>query len=173
MSGVSRSKSYERIAVIVAVASLLIIASLFLALYVPTATSTAPSTNFGTTLQNAAAPGGQNGTDGLTTSVNTSQYANITGSVPIYVYNAQGALTSFTPDSVKLVIGVNNTVAFVNSGKDAVVVESESWPTNATAFESPLLLPGGAYVLTFSTPGVYTCVDYFHGSSTGKIIVIA
>ena len=96
------------------------------------------------------------------------------GSVPISIVNAyQGDNTTFSPNSVKLVIGVNNTVTFVNSGKETVGVVSESWPTSGRGFQGPMLFSCGTYVVTLTAPGIYTYTDYLHEASLGTIVVTA
>ena len=170
----SGSHRFERLGLIIAVSSLIIVSGLFLELYVPTATSSTPTVNLGTSIQNLTSPAGANGTSFGTTSTTASQDYNKNGSVPIYVLNASPSYTtSFTPTSITLVIGVNNTVAFVNSGDVPVAIISESWPTNASGFKGPPLASNEAYVLTLNTPGIYTYTDYLHGAATGTIIVAA
>lgn len=170
----NNSHRYERVALVIAISSLVVVSGLFLAQYVPTATSSTPTANLRTSIQNLVPPASSNGTASGTTSASASEDYIVNGSVPIYAVNASPSdLTTFSPSTITLVIGVNNTVAFVNSGKVQVAIISKSWPTDATGFKGPPVLSNGAYVLTFDTPGVYTYTDYLHAADTGTIIVTA
>lgn len=57
-----------------------------------------------------------------------------------------------------VVIGVNNTVFFVNQDlADYLghVIQSVSWPTDAQPFGAWTILPGRSANVTLTTPGVY------------------
>jgi hypothetical protein len=96
--------------------------------------------------------------------------------VPIDIASATGPDTvdSFTPPNVRLVIGVNNTVSFVNSGKGFVAVDSIYWPANGTGFSTPILSSGGNWSITLTSPGLYNYTEYIHPTGTfGSILVLA
>jgi len=75
----------------------------------------------------------------------------------INVGNASNKIT-FTPVDLTVVIGVNNTVFFVNADlQDYLghVIQSVSWPTGAQPFGAWTILPGRTANATLTTPGVY------------------
>lgn len=87
--------------------------------------------------------------------------------------DAQQLGITFTPVHVNVVVGVNNTLYFVNTDVNFTlghVIESTQWPKTAQPFAFEIL-PGQVMNVTLSTPGVYnyTCVwhpVWMHGSIT-------
>lgn len=74
----------------------------------------------------------------------------------------------YSPSNITIVIGVNNTVKWVNY---------DSMPHTVTAvdgsFDSGNLDPGQSFVHTFNTPGTYVYVCIYHHWMEGTVIVIA
>jgi plastocyanin len=72
----------------------------------------------------------------------------------------------FTPPTVTVVIGVNNTVVWTND---------DSVPHTVTAddgsFSSGNLNPGDSYSFTFTTPGTYTYHCSYHSWMKGTVVV--
>lgn len=71
--------------------------------------------------------------------------------------NAENKIT-FLPENLTVVIGINNTVFFVNQDNTSNlghVIQSVDWPTNAEPFGPFDLLPGWTANVTLTTPGVY------------------
>jgi len=114
-------------------------------------------------------------TSTATTTTTTTVISTVTGAsggppvyqadqvVPIEVnlsVSAPGA--NFTPDSVRVVVGINNTLSFVNEGAGFLGVESVKWPVNATGFESGILGRGESWSTTLTVPGVYVVSNYLH-----------
>jgi plastocyanin len=87
----------------------------------------------------------------------------------------------FSPDSITLVIGVNNTVTWTNDDSVDHTVTSLSVPVGATAFDSGELSPGAGmpwqspagedFTQTFTVPGTYQYHCTQHSWMTGTIIV--
>lgn len=75
---------------------------------------------------------------------------------------------AFQPASIKVVIGVNNTVTWTNTG---------SAPHTATAnggsFDSPTLSHGQSFDFIFSTPGTFAYHCNIHPAMTGTILVVS
>ena len=96
--------------------------------------------------------------------------------VPIDISPESGpnTTTTFAPSSVRLVIGVNNTVSFVNAGRGFVALDSIHWPTNGTGFSTPILSSGQNSTISINSPGLYTYNDYLHPVGvSGYILVVA
>jgi len=76
--------------------------------------------------------------------------------------------TGYSPDTITVVIGVNNTVEWVNN---------ETAPHTVTAtdhsFDSGNLSPGDTWTYTFTKPGTYTYVCTYHPWMKGTVIVVS
>lgn len=78
--------------------------------------------------------------------------------------NTQSA--GYTPSIITVVIGVNNTVVWVNDDNAPHTVTS----TNG-AFNSGNMNPGDTFSFTFTTPGVYQYICTYHPWMKGTVIV--
>ena len=81
----------------------------------------------------------------------------------------------YSPDTVTVVIGKNNTVFWTNDDASAHTVTSD---TGAPAsFDSgtsgPLTTQGGTYQFTFTVPGTYHYHCSFHSWMQGTVVVLA
>ncbi|MDG7006958.1 MAG: cupredoxin domain-containing protein [Nitrososphaerota archaeon] len=89
----------------------------------------------------------------------------------------QGQTTTYgyTPDTVIVVIGKNNTVFWTNDDAAPHTVTSETGAP--VSFDSgtsgPLLTQGGTYQFTFTVPGTYHYHCSFHAWMQGTVIVKA
>jgi len=80
---------------------------------------------------------------------------------------------SFEPINITIVIGVNNTIVFVNHDDQEHILESTAWPQNGQPFQF-YSLPESSNALTFTTPGKYTYFCEWHPIwMDGTINVIA
>jgi len=61
---------------------------------------------------------------------------------------------NFTPQTIVVVINVNNTIEWVNQDRVAHTVTSTSVPSGASSFDSPLPV-GSTVTITLKTPGTY------------------
>ncbi|MDA4128102.1 MAG: plastocyanin/azurin family copper-binding protein [Thaumarchaeota archaeon] len=79
---------------------------------------------------------------------------------------------NFTPSKVKVIIGVNNTVTWLNQDTSSQhTVVTESAPTNAT-YWGIVLQTGQTYSVTLTVPGVYNYYCMWHpGWMKAQIIV--
>jgi len=81
--------------------------------------------------------------------------------------NPNNPLYNYEPDSFLVIIDVNNTVKFVNDDSTNHTV------TDLPFFDSGNIVPGGAWVHVFGTPGTYTFRCIYHSWMTGTITVVA
>lgn len=88
-----------------------------------------------------------------------------------------GGTTTFgyTPDTITVVIGKNNTVQWTND--DTAPHTATSDPGAPAPFDSgmqgPLTSQGGTFQFTFTTPGTYHYHCSFHAWMQGTVIVVA
>ena len=62
---------------------------------------------------------------------------------------------NFQPASITVVIGVNNTVTWVDMDSIQHTVASTAVPAGAQKFDSGILNQGQAFTWTFTVPGTY------------------
>lgn len=80
--------------------------------------------------------------------------------------------TSYSPDTIVVVIGVNNTVTWVNQDTAPHTVTFISVPPGVTtAINSGEVSPGGTFTYTFTVAGNYTYDCMYHPWMGGKVIV--
>jgi plastocyanin len=79
----------------------------------------------------------------------------------------------FSPDTVVVVIGVNNTVYWTNEDAGAHTVTSDTAGLFDSGTSGPLTTQGGTFQFTFTTPGTYTYHCSFHSWMQGTVIVKA
>ncbi len=77
----------------------------------------------------------------------------------------------YSPATVRLVIGVNNTVTWVNRDTAPHTVTSTSVPSGASSFNSGTLNSGASFTYTFGTAGNYTYGCSFHPWMGGQVTV--
>ncbi|HXW37027.1 MAG TPA: plastocyanin/azurin family copper-binding protein [Nitrososphaerales archaeon] len=68
---------------------------------------------------------------------------------------AASSQLNFSPSNVTVVIGVNNTILWVNADAVAHTVTSKTIPAGAAAFDSGSINPKSSFTLTLTVPGVY------------------
>ncbi len=114
-------------------------------------------------------------------------FANAQSAVPVAILNGAGEgannAPGYSPDSITVVIGVNNTVSWTNDDSVDHSVTSVSVPVGATAFDSGLLSPGAGmpwqtpkgenFTQTFTVPGTYEYHCTQHAWMTGTVVVKA
>jgi plastocyanin len=114
---------------------------------------------------------GTNTTSATTTSTSTSSSGIATSPVSAHVAIVTGAGTDtssigYSPDSITVIIGVNNTVIWTNDDDVAHTVTA----TNKL-FDSGNMNPGDVFTYTFTSPGVYTYRCSYHSWMKGTVIV--
>jgi plastocyanin len=99
------------------------------------------------------------------------------GQAPVQVSIYSGSSNSadppgYAPDSITLVVGVNNTVTWTNNDSVHHTVTSTSAPTGGD-FNSGNMQPAATCTHTFTVPGTYQYDCVYHSWMTGTIIVKA
>ena len=74
----------------------------------------------------------------------------------------------YSPPNITIVIGINNTVKWVNYDSMAHTVTAVDG-----SFDSGNLEPGQSFVHTFNTPGTYVYVCIYHHWMQGTVIVVS
>ena len=90
-------------------------------------------------------------------------------SVSIGIPHGSGTNTSskgFSPDSITVVLGVNNTVIWTNMDNSPHTVTS-----NGGSFDSGNMAPGQSYTYTFTTTGTFAYHCTYHPWMVGTVIV--
>jgi len=88
--------------------------------------------------------------------------------VSILSGSADSVAISFSRDQVTVVIGVNNTVTWVNNDNAAHTVTSKDG-----SFGSGNIGSGGSFTYTFTTPGTYRYYCAYHSWMVGTVVVKA
>jgi plastocyanin len=80
---------------------------------------------------------------------------------------------NFAPAQVTVVVGVNNTISWLDNDTSATAhtVTSSSVPTGAASFDSGSMSAGQRFTLTLTVPGTYKYGCTFHNWMLGTIIV--
>jgi len=91
-----------------------------------------------------------------------------TSYVKILLGSADSVSYSFSPVQVTVVIGVNNTVTWVNNDNAAHTVTASDG-----SFDSGNIGAGGIYTHTFTTPGAYRYFCAYHAWMVGTVVVEA
>ncbi len=103
-----------------------------------------------------------------TTGQQTSASSPETTSVSILPGSGDQVEVSFSPDPVTVVIGVNNTVQWVNNDNTPHTVTAKDG-----SFASGNIGAGGTYTHTFTTPGTYSYYCEYHLWMIGTLVVKA
>ena len=102
------------------------------------------------------------------TTILTTPTSPATAEVTILPGAAYPNSTGYSPSTITVVIGVNNTVQWVNN---------DTAPHTVTAtdhsFDSGNLNPGDTWTYTFTKPGTYTYVCTYHPWMKGTVIVMS
>jgi plastocyanin len=88
-------------------------------------------------------------------------------SPPTGYASGQKTQFGFTPDTITVVIGKNNTVYFINNDAGVHTATSDT----AGAFDSGNIQPSSTAQVTLTTPGTYTYHCIYHAWMQGTIIV--
>lgn len=85
------------------------------------------------------------------------------------------SLVAFSPDIIKVIIGVNNTVEWTDQDDTMDVngyLPDHVLAANDSSFTSPPLNPGDTFNFTFTTPGTYGYHCNVHPWMVGSVIVL-
>jgi len=115
--------------------------------------------------------GNTTSTTSTTKSTSSTSSTAPTSAVHVSIQAGAGTNTSslgYSPDTITIVIGVNNTVVWVND---------DNMPHTVTAtnklFDSGNMNPGDTFSYTFTSPGTYTYGCSYHPWMKGTVIVEA
>jgi len=111
------------------------------------------------------------GTTSTTTSASTGSGAPAMPAVHVSILPGAGSNTSatgYSPDTIVVVIGMNNTVTWTNDDSMPHTVTSAS-----SLFDSGNMNPGDTFTYTFTTPGTYQYGCSYHPWMKGTVIVKA
>lgn len=109
----------------------------------------------------------ESGSSGSTTTSTTTSSSVSSVKVVIVPGAASNTQSSgYSPSTITVVMGVNNTVIWVNSDNAPHTVTSANG-----VFDSGNMNPGDTFKFTFTTPGVYSYVCSYHPWMKGTIIV--
>jgi len=75
----------------------------------------------------------------------------------------------FDPPMIRVVVGVNSTIQWVNRDEVAHSATSLETPPNAQGFDSGLIAPGGTFTTRISKPGTYVYYCTLHPWAGGVI----
>jgi plastocyanin len=107
-----------------------------------------------------------------------SAQSTVAVSIPSGSGSGQSAGPSFTPNTITVVIGVNNTVMWTNNDNPAGTAHTVTpktqpaggtWPTAG----SGNIPAGQSYSFTFTVPGTYTYICSYHSWMSGTVVVLA
>ena len=93
-------------------------------------------------------------------------------SIPNGASNPAGA-PGYAPDTITLVLGVNNSVTWTNNDAAAHTVTSDNTTGGSPAFDSGNLAAGASYSHTFTATGTYTYHCNYHNWMKGTVVVKA
>lgn len=94
-------------------------------------------------------------------------------SIPNGAGEGQSGAPGYSPATVTVTIGVNNTVTWTNNDAAAHTVTSTSIPNGASAFDSGIFSPGATFTQTFTVPGTYEYDCTLHSWMSGTVVVKA
>ena len=80
---------------------------------------------------------------------------------------------NFEPSTIRVVIGVNNTITFVNEDSTNHDIASTSVPNGASTFDTGTMAHGSTFSVTLTVAGTYLFHCTFHPAwMQGKIVVV-
>lgn len=103
-----------------------------------------------------------------TTTAQASAPSPETTFVKTLLGSADSVSYSFLPLQVTVVIGVNNTVNWVNDDNAAHTITAKDG-----SFDSGNMASGSSYTYTFTTPGTFTYYCAYHSWMVGTVVVKA
>ena len=98
------------------------------------------------------------------TTVTTTVSTGASVGVSIVPGAASPPTVGYSPDTIVVVLGVNNTVVWTNN-------DSQPHTVTGSGFDSGYLAPGATFSHTFTTPGTYPYHCQYHPWMTGSVVV--
>ncbi len=108
-----------------------------------------------------------------TTTTTTTSTSATPAVVKVSIPSGTGSSSSlnYSPSTITVVIGTNNTIMWTNNDAAVHSVDSSSVPAGAQAFSDDNLTPGATYSVTLTVAGTYQYYCMFHSWMTGTIVV--
>ncbi|HKW05882.1 MAG TPA: cupredoxin domain-containing protein [Nitrososphaerales archaeon] len=136
-------------------------------MYFPDAGGVNPFVNHAFAYAQAGAVGAFEVTNGTSITSSTASSSTFSGT-PVSIQAGSATNTTkiyYSPSSITVKIGVNNTVTWTNNDQASHTV------TDKGVFDSGVLSPGQTFTYTFTTPGTYHYYCTIHPWMTGTVIV--
>jgi len=110
-----------------------------------------------------------------TSTTGTSSNGSGASGVQVIMPAGVGASQSlnFQPAHIRIVIGLNNTVSWINDDTAPHTVTSTTVPSGAASFDSGNMNPGAVYTHTFTQPGNYAYYCQYHSWMQGTVTVVS
>jgi plastocyanin/N-acetylneuraminic acid mutarotase len=80
---------------------------------------------------------------------------------------------NFQPANIRVVIGLNNTISWINDDTSPHTVTSQTVPPGVASFDSENMNTGAVYTHTFTQPGTYTYYCKYHSWMQGTVTVVS
>ncbi len=101
----------------------------------------------------------------------SSAKTTVATSIPSGV--ASNTALSFTPSTIKVKVGVNNTIVWTNQDSTQHTVTSGSVPSGAASFDSGNISPNNTFTVTLTVTGTYQYHCSIHpGWMKGTVVVV-
>jgi plastocyanin len=110
------------------------------------------------------------GTTSTTTSASSGPSASVAVSIPSGAGGGPSAAPGYAPDTIKVVLGTNNTVVWTNNDLAHHTVTSVS---GNGSIDSGDMASGAAFNYTFTAPGTYKYICNYHTCMSGTVVVKA
>jgi plastocyanin len=108
------------------------------------------------------------------TTASSGPLGNITASVAVSIPSGAGtgpsAAPGYAPDTIKVVMGTNNTVTWTNNDSAHHTVTSVSGNGSISSGD---MAPGATFNYTFTAPGTYKYICNYHTWMSGTVVVKA
>jgi plastocyanin len=104
-----------------------------------------------------------------TTAASSGPSASVAVSIPSGAGTGPSAAPGYSPDSIKVVMGTNNTVVWTNNDSAHHTVTSVSGNGSISSGD---LAPGATFNYTFTAPGTYKYICNYHAWMSGTVVVV-
>ena len=102
-----------------------------------------------------------------------SAQSTVAVTIPSGAGSGPSAAPGYSPDTITVVMGVNNTVTWTNDDTVPHTVTADNETAGAPVFNSGNLASGADFTYTFTTSGTYSYHCNYHSWMTGTVIVLA
>jgi len=109
-------------------------------------------------------------TSTTTTTASSGPSASVAVSIPSGAGSGPSAAPGYAPDTIKVVMGTNNTVVWTNDDTAHHTVTSVS---GNGSINSGDMASGATFNYTFTAPGTYKYICNYHSWMSGTVVVVA